>query len=291
MEIELEEGQEIKGRIYAAPKTGQVPPGRISKNTMNFLANLQIPERNDRDWFKSHEPAFRQAEKEWQMFVGLVQQDFHAADAEVPLLPPKDIIHRIYRDVRFSSDKTPYKRSFSMSTSRGGRKGLWAAYHLAISPNNKSILACGVWQPGKNELATIRHHLLNDPRRFRDEISKPEFVELFGAPKPHPKGKRQNIFGHEDALKVAPKGVDKGHKDIDLLKLRSMAVVHQFTDEDVLSDDFREHVGRIVSVMAPFVHMLNDFIALPAVTNGNGNGANGDDHPSDEEGNNPEEDE
>ena len=135
--------------------------------------------------------------------------------------------HRIYRDVRFSSDKTPYKRSFSLSTSRGGRKGVWAAYHLAISPNGKSILACGVWQPGKNETQTIRHHLLTESQRFREAISHPDFVRLFGPAKPHAKGKRQNVFGHDDSLKVAPKGVDKAHKDIDLLKLRTVAVVHE----------------------------------------------------------------
>lgn len=135
--------------------------------------------------------------------------------------------HRIYRDVRFSSDKTPYKKSFSFSTSRGGRKGIWAAYHLSISPNNRSLLACGVWQPAKNELASIRHSFKTDPQGFRDVISHPEFVDLFGPPKAHPKGTRQNVFGNDDALKVAPKGVEKDHKDIDLLKLRSVAVVHQ----------------------------------------------------------------
>ena len=113
-----------------------------------------------------------------------------------------------------------------MTTSRGGRKGIWACYHLSISPNSKSILACGIWQPGKNELQTIRHHFLTEPERFRREISKPEFVKLFGPAKPA-KGKRQNVFGHDDALKVAPKGVGKDHRDIDLLKLRSAAVVHQ----------------------------------------------------------------
>ena len=134
--------------------------------------------------------------------------------------------HRIYRDVRFSSDKTPYKKSFSLSTSRGGRKGIWAGYYLAISPNAQSLIACGVWQPGKNELLTIRHHLLSEPRRFRETIEQSDFVRMFGPAKPHPKGRRQNVFGHEDALKVAPKGIEKGHKDIDLLKLRSIAVVH-----------------------------------------------------------------
>ena len=81
--------------------------------------------------------------------------------------------------------------------------------------------------PGKDELATIRHHFLTEPEKFREAISRPDFVELFGAPKPHAKGTRQNVFGHDDALKVAPKGIDKTHKDIDLLKLRSIAVVHQ----------------------------------------------------------------
>ncbi|CAD6587427.1 MAG: hypothetical protein TREMPRED_004755 [Tremellales sp. Tagirdzhanova-0007] len=262
-DVELEEGQEIAGRIYPAPKTGH---GQISHNTFNFLKNLQIPERNDREWFRAHEPAFRLAEKEWHAFVGVIQHTFHEADEDIPILPPKDVIHRIYRDVRFSSDKTPYKRSFSLSTSRGGRKGVWAAYHLAISPNGKSILACGVWQPGKNETQTIRHHLLTESQRFREAISHPDFVRLFGPAKPHAKGKRQNVFGHDDSLKVAPKGVDKAHKDIDLLKLRTVAVVHEFEDEEVLSEDFNEKVKEVVTVMTPFVHMLNDFIALPPGT-------------------------
>ncbi|WVR08496.1 hypothetical protein IAU60_005551 [Kwoniella sp. DSM 27419] len=276
-DVELEEGQELAGRIYPAPKTGQVPPGRISQNTLNFLKNLQIPERNDREWFRSHEPAFRQAEKEWKAFVAIVQNKFHEADDEVPLLPPKDVIHRIYRDVRFSSDKTPYKRNFSMSTSRGGRKGLWAAYHLSISPNNRSLIAAGVWQPGKNELATIRHHLTTNPQQFRDVIEEPQFVELFGEAK-EKKGKRQNVFGNDDALKVAPKGVDKDHKDIDLLKLRSVAVVHHLTDEQVIATDFQEHLYDILVVMRPFVRMLNDFISLPPGTGDDGNDQNGDDN-------------
>ncbi|KAK6906757.1 hypothetical protein I203_100744 [Kwoniella mangroviensis CBS 8507] len=277
-EIELEEGQEIAGRIYPAPKTGQVPPGRISQNTLNFLKNLQIPERNDREWFRSHEPSFRQAENEWKAFVGTVQMKFHEADDEVPILPPKDIIHRIYRDVRFSSDKTPYKRNFSMSTSRGGRKGIWAAYHLSISSNDKSLLAAGIWQPGKNELAQIRHHLLTDPQRFRDCISHPDFVRLFGEAKADKKGRRQNVFGNDDQLKVAPKGVEKDHKDIDLLKLRSIAVVHHFTDDEVISKDFQEQLYDVLVVMRPFVRLLNDYVTLPP-----GGGDDDDDHEAGDE--------
>ncbi|TYJ51326.1 hypothetical protein B9479_008107 [Cryptococcus floricola] len=111
-DADLEEEQELAGRVYPAPMTGRVAPGGISKNTMNFLKNLQLPERNDREWFKSHEPAFRQAEKEWTAFVTTMQMTLHEIDDKIPILPPRDIIHRIYRDVRFSSDQTPYRKRF-----------------------------------------------------------------------------------------------------------------------------------------------------------------------------------
>jgi uncharacterized protein (DUF2461 family) len=104
---------------------------------------------------------------------------------------------------------------------------VFAGYYLSLCPNDKSILAAGVWCPAKTEMQTIRHHLLNTPERFREVIGSEAFVDMFGPASPGKKGERRNVFGHEDALKVAPKGVDKGHKDIDLLKLRSVAVVKQ----------------------------------------------------------------
>ncbi|TXT11172.1 hypothetical protein VHUM_01923 [Vanrija humicola] len=227
-DVELEEGQFVAGRIYPAPKTGQVPAGQVSQNTLNFLSLLQIPENNDRDWFRAHEPAYRQAEAEWKAFVMPMQARMSEADDELPVLPPNDVIHRIYRDVRFSSDKTPYKTNFSMSASRGGKKGTWAGYHLSICPGGHSILACGKWQPNREDTAAIRQNILHDPAPFRAAIGAPAFVKLFGPAEPGKKGgKAQNVFGHSDALKVAPKGVDKTHKDIDLLKLRSIVVFHQ----------------------------------------------------------------
>ena len=81
--------------------------------------------------------------------------------------------------------------------------------------------------PDKNDLAAIRSRFYTEPDTFRAISGRPEFEALFGIAKPSAKGERTNVFGHDDALKVAPKGVDKGHKDIDLLKLRSVAVVHQ----------------------------------------------------------------
>ncbi|CUA69905.1 Thiamine pyrophosphokinase [Rhizoctonia solani] len=264
-----ESGPIVVGKVVQAPETGRVPPGQISQNTFDFLSNLQDPEKNDREWFKLHEPVYRLAEKEWVAFVDAWVTTLVEVDDQIPPLPPKDVIHRIYRDMRFSNDKTPYKSHFSASTSRSGRKGIFAAYHISIKPGGGSLVAAGVWCPGKNELQTIRNVIQrNHGRRLREILAEPSFVKYFGKPKPlATKGKelkRQSIFGAEDELKVAPVGVKKDHPDIDLLKCRSFAVVHRFTDTQVLKEDFLENILKPVLVeMRPFVHCLNDYMTLP----------------------------
>ncbi|KNZ78886.1 hypothetical protein J132_09132 [Termitomyces sp. J132] len=301
--LELEDGQEVVGVVVQAPKTGQVPPGRVSQNTLDFLMQLKDPECNDRQWFKLHEPVYRQAENEWKAFVEAVTDQITEADPQVPPLPSKDLIHRIYRDVRFSNDKTPYKSNFSASFSRSGRKGIWAgcdpfrtdyklstdlalqimclcsifstwfsylnfnipgSLYSAVQPGGESIVAAGSWCPARNELMNIRINIQRraGADRLREVISAPEFVAYFGEPCPSKDGSRQNIFGREDELKVAPKGIDKNHRDLDLLKCRSFAVVHRFLDSEVLAEDFAEKVGHVVRVMRPFVHCLNDMMTV-----------------------------
>ncbi|KAG8892098.1 hypothetical protein FRB99_002960, partial [Tulasnella sp. 403] len=121
-----DELQEVVGKVVDAPTTGHVPPGEISRNTLRFLKDLMRPECNDREWFKLHEPAYRLAEKEWKAFIDTFTEKMVEIDDEIPPLPAKDVIHRIYRDMRFSNDKTPYKTNFSASFSRSGRKGIFA---------------------------------------------------------------------------------------------------------------------------------------------------------------------
>lgn len=141
--------------------------------------------------------------------------------------------HRIYRDVRFSNDKTPYKKNFSMSISRSGRKGIWAGYFVSIQPKGRTIIAGGIWQPGKNEMASIRRRIVNDVDSLKSVIEKPEFVELFGPARPDGRGKgeRSNVFGHEDMLKTSPQGWTRDHPSIDYLRLRSVAVVHTWVTD------------------------------------------------------------
>ncbi|KAF8581204.1 hypothetical protein K439DRAFT_1647958 [Ramaria rubella] len=258
---DLPEGVTVVGKVVKAPTEGRVPPGQISQNTLDFFKQLARPECNDREWLHILivEPVYRQAEKEWKDWIEAFTPLLAEVDDQIPELPPKDVMHRIYRDIRFSNDKTPYKTGFSASFSRSGRKGTFAHF----KPSGQTLIAAGAWCPGKNELASIRHHIVHNPSRLRNVISDPEFVKFFGEPSPHPKRERQNVFGQEDELKVAPKGVDKNHKDIDLLKLRSIAVFHSFLDSEVTAPDFKEAVCRVIKVMQPLVHCLNDMMTLP----------------------------
>jgi uncharacterized protein (DUF2461 family) len=173
------------------------------------------------------------------------------------------------------------KRDFQRRSQEVVVKAYLPLDHIAVKPGNESMLAAGSWCPNKNELATIRSNIQRNSRRLRSIISAREFVEIFGEAKPHPDGEQQNVFGRDDELKVAPKGIAKDHKcvlvlieyqsdmnivfrDIDLLKCRSFAVAHRFTDSEVLALDFKEKLAVIAKIVQPLVHCLNDMMTVTA---------------------------
>ncbi|GAA6024398.1 hypothetical protein JCM8202_004700 [Rhodotorula sphaerocarpa] len=262
-----------------APKENAETPV-ILPTTMNFLARLA--KNNEREWFKARDAEYRHALLNFNTFVKAWIPLATEADWQLPHLPAKDVTHWIYRDVRFSKDKTPYKTYFCANHSRTGRKGPFAGYYLHLSPGNKSFLGCGIWSPETNGLKAIRDEILRDPTPLRSVLAEPKFVEMYGADKPRMDGKRTGIFGCSDQLKNAPKlpGVDKTHKDIDLLKCRSFCVETHFTDEQVLSDEFLQTVKNAMEVAVPFVHQINEMIMPTPVTDDEGGG--GDDDGADE---------
>ncbi|KAF8986967.1 hypothetical protein BDQ17DRAFT_1259020 [Cyathus striatus] len=296
----------VVGELVQAPKTGRVPPGQISKNTIDFLTCLKDPKCNDRVWFKLHgtflhfylhrylyyvlEPVFRQAEREFKDFIEVFTNLLVEVDSEIPHLPPNDVIHRIYRDMRFSNDKTPYRHRFCASFSRTGRS-FKKGYYAGFMPDSESLIAGGLWYPKKAELDILRTNLQrpNGARLLRQLISSPEFVKLFGPAKSHPKGKRQNVFGMEDELKSAPRGVSQGHKEINLLKLRSFVVIHTLTDTEVLSPNFKIRLMDITRVLQPFVHCLNELTTVGYVPLSSG--ADSEDEIEEDCGSEDEEDE
>ncbi|SPO28844.1 uncharacterized protein UTRI_05094_B [Ustilago trichophora] len=263
-------------KLVGPPQSGHVARGELSPNVFKFLSDLHA--NNEREWFAQHDAVYRYCWKNFGEFTDAVLNDImEQVDDTVPWLPTKDLVYRIYRDVRFSNDKTPYKTNLMASFSRGGRKGPFAGYHVLIKPNGRSFFAAGRWQPEKQDLAIIRQHILDNTHQakaLKAAVNDPDFVKWFGPPKrdasatkakakARPKTQhsqqRCNLWGGDDELKVAPKipGVDKTHKDIDWLKLRSFCVIHNFPDSEVLRKDFRKRLVEAAKASEPLVRILN----------------------------------
>lgn len=144
MKSTLAPGEEVFIALPKARAAGSTPyePTTIHPNTLLFLGDLKA--NNDREWLKMHDADYRASQSDWNSFVESLTEKIVKKDETIPELPPKDLTFRIYRDVRFSPDPTPYKTHFSAAWSRTGRKGPYAAYYLQIQPKG-SFIGAGIW--------------------------------------------------------------------------------------------------------------------------------------------------
>ena len=153
-------------------------------------------------------------------------------------------LFRIYRDVRFSKDKTPYQPHFAASFSREGKE-LRGGYYLRIRPNNESFVGGGFWDPNKEDLLRIRKEFELDATEIRRVLADKKFQTTFGT----------KLEGSE--LKTAPKGFDKNHPNIDLIRKKGFIAVRNFTDKEVLSSDFLEVVDESFKNLRPFFDLMS----------------------------------
>ncbi|MBE7630139.1 DUF2461 domain-containing protein [Tenacibaculum piscium] len=212
---------------------------QVDKSIFQYLENLK--QNNNRDWFTDQKPRFVEVQKSVKEFYGKVSENLETHD-----VIDKFKLFRIYRDVRFSKDKTPYKTHFSGSFSRKGSH-LRGGYYLQIEPGN-SFLAGGFWQPNKEDLLRIRKEIELDASEFREILNNPEFVKNFGT----------KFEG--DELKTAPRGFDKNHPDIDLLRKKGFIAVRNFTDKEVFSKDFLSEIDSSYKALRPFLNLMSDVL-------------------------------
>jgi uncharacterized protein (TIGR02453 family) len=151
---------------------------------------------------------------------------------------------RIYRDVRFSKDKRPYKNNLGASINIGGKKATNAGYYLHIEPGG-SFLAGGIWMPPSDVLKKIRQEIDYNGKPFHKIIDNKDFKKQFGKP------------DEEYKLKTTPKGYDKDHPDIEYLRLTSFIVWHKYSDKIVSSKNFVKELGKATKLMRPFLDFLN----------------------------------
>ncbi|HEY9168680.1 MAG TPA: DUF2461 domain-containing protein [Lutibacter sp.] len=216
----------------------------ISKSTIDFLKELK--QNNNREWFGENKTRFEAEQKKIKAFYNSVLENLKTQD-----LIENVKIFRIYRDVRFSSDKTPFKPHFAGHFTRATNK-LRGGYYLRIRPG-ESFLAGGFWEPNKEDLARIRKEFETDASEIRTIINAPDFKKHFGT-----------LQG--DSVKTAPRGFEKDHLNIDLIRLKQFIVTRSFTDEEVLSPNFLKEVTAAFKAMRPYF----DYMSEVLTTNLNG---------------------
>ena len=210
----------------------------ISKSTLEFLTKLK--KNNNRDWFNEHKPEFQIEQKKAKDFYNALEEKLKKHD-----VIDKFKLFRIYRDVRFSKDKSPYKPHFACSFSRA-TKTLRGGYYLRIRPG-ESFLAGGFWEPNKEDLLRIRKEFEMDTSEIREIINDKTFKNYFG-----------KLEG--ESLKTAPRGFDKEHPDMDLIKMKQFIITRQFTDEEVLKPNFLQEIDNSYKAMRPYFDYMSEIL-------------------------------
>jgi len=162
-------------------------------------------------------------------------------------LDPKKCVMRIYRDIRFSKNKTPYKNNFGISLPTTGTKLGGAEYYLHIQPG-KSFIAGGYWMPEANHLKAIRQEIDYNGHDLTAIIDNPEFVKLFGD------------FRAQDKLKTLPRDYAADNENIELLKLKSFIAMHSLTDKEIMSDKAADTIAQLCSKIYPLNIFLRNAI-------------------------------
>lgn len=215
---------------------------KVNPEALAFLKNLS--QNNNKPWFVEHKVEFDRVFGELKSFFKTIYEDMQAQDSI-----ERFHVHRIYRDVRFAKDKTPYKDYFGLHLGRT-KPLLRGGYYLNIEPGN-SFIGGGFWEPDKNDLLRIRKDIEQDDSEFRAIIQESKFVEYFGT-----------VTGEE--LKTAPKGFDKEHKAIDLLRKKQFLVMRSITDQEVMSPEFQSEVIKTFVAMRPWFDYMSDVLTSDA---------------------------
>ncbi|TQD39050.1 DUF2461 domain-containing protein [Haloflavibacter putidus] len=212
---------------------------QIPASALEFLK--QLKKNNNREWFDEHKSRFKEEEQQMKLFYKTVESLLLQHDSII-----KTKAYRIYRDVRFSKDKTPYKKHFAASFTRK-KPELRGGYYLHIQPGNKSFLGVGFWNPEKDDLYRIRKEIEIDATEMRAILNGKNLQKHWG----EIEGKR---------LKTSPRGFDKNHPDIDLINLKQYIFTHTFTDKEVLTPDFAETVNQHFKAIKPFFDYMSEIL-------------------------------
>lgn len=215
-------------------------PKQIPQSAFNFLNQLKV--NNNRNWFAENKLTYQQQSAFVAAFADELLQQLNSHDViETP--GGAKSLYRIYRDVRFAKDKTPFSTYWGGRFKRAGKQRR-GGYYYHFEPGNKSFVLCGFWGPGAADLKLIRSDIDFDPAVLQNILNDAAFVKAFG-----------KLQGEK--LKTAPKGYESTHEAIDLLRHKQYLVMQRFTDAEVLSPDFLHLANQSFKAMRPFLNYMS----------------------------------
>lgn len=215
----------------------------MKSSTFNFLKNLS--KNNNREWFNDNKGLYTEAQQDVVVLITDLIEEMSVFDEEIAKLDAKNSLFRIYRDTRFSKDKSPCKTNFgaSLGMGKGSQK---AGYYLHVEPG-KSFLAGGVYQPESAVLKEIRKEISAFGNEFLEVLNHKDFKKYFGE------------LDQGDQLQKVPQGFEKDDKMAEFLKLKNFIVVYHIKDEELLNPNAAKDFAKIYKAMKP----LNDFLNTP----------------------------
>ena len=212
--------------------------GVIPKDTISFLRDLKL--NNNRDWFNENKQRFNSIQSGVKEFANEVNESLKKSD-DIEKLK----IFRIYRDLRFSKDKTPYKKNIGMAFHRA-KPELRGGYYLELSAD-ESFVAVGFWNPNKEDLLRIRKEIEVDGQEFESVINDRKIKDIWG-----------EIKGQE--VKTSPKGFNKDHQHIDLIKKKQFIFIKKLKEEDILDEIFQKKLVSYFISIRPFFDYMSEIL-------------------------------
>ncbi len=208
-----------------------------------------VGKNNNREWFEKNKPTYLKAKDSFDDFLEGLHKDILKFDDSLANLNPRKLAFRIYRDIRFSKDKRPYKTNMGAGFSAHGKMEQEPGYYVHVEPG-KSFVAGGLYMPSPENLAKIRQEIDYNADKLLKIINEKKFKSYF------PKG-----LDDWDKLKTMPKGYAKDHPHIDLLKNKSFIVSHPFKDSEVTDKNFSKKVAEACKLIKPLNNYLLEAIS------------------------------
>ncbi|WP_341226078.1 DUF2461 domain-containing protein [uncultured Arcticibacterium sp.] len=216
----------------------------IAKDTFQFLTELKA--NNNKDWFTENKPRYLVTKENFEAFIDDLIKEITKFDPSIAHHTGKGCVFRIYRDVRFSKDKSPYKTHMGAHITSALKKSdihSRSGYYIHIGAG-ECMLAGGAYMPQGDWIKAIRQEIDYNGDDLRSIIENEKFKETFG-----------ELMG--ESLKRPPKGYDAEHKHLDLLKRKSFLAQHSLVDKEVTQPDFLAKAADVFKTLKPLGDFLN----------------------------------